>query len=222
MYDNYVDRSNVQIGTKNGPSNFFKLNLYNDKPTIPGYNPDKGDCNATLTGATEGLFYPKNLNDETVINYYRRTICRTLPLHYNSTTEKQGMKVLEYVLRPESFARLENKSADCTNGKYEFDIPDGMSDLSKCYFNFPMVLSLPHFYGHNNGKWVERLGGIKPNQTLHESKIYAEPVMGVGLHQFARSQVNVLVQDLSNYPQKYHKFSNMVVPIFWGEFVSIL
>lgn len=63
----------------------------------------------------------------------------------------------EYVLHPSSLNRKENLTADCVKGSDEDPIPDGLMDISKCYFNFPMVLSLPHFYGFENGSWMNRL-----------------------------------------------------------------
>lgn len=216
-----MDRVNVQVGQTNGNEDFFKMNLYNDRPSIPGYYPERGDCNASLVGSTEGILYPKMMTNASVINYYRSSICRVIPLYYNSTTEMRGMKVLEFVLPPSAMNRNKNLSADCSKGDDPDDyLPDGLSDLSKCYYNFPMVLSLPHFYGFEDSPWMSRLSGLQAEKELHESKIYAEPVIGVGLHQFARSQSNIYIRDLSGFSDIYKRFSHMVIPVFWGELVS--
>lgn len=98
------------------------------------------------------------MTNETVIKYFRKCICQVIPLHYESTTELLGLKVNEYVLRPESMKRKANLSADCFRGPDDYEIlPDGLTDMSKCYFNFPMVLSLPHFFGFENASWNDRL-----------------------------------------------------------------
>lgn len=64
--------------------------------------------------------------------------------------------------------------------------------------------------------------GLLPDVDKHESTIYAEPVLGVGVKQFARSQVNTYVRDLSGFPNIFQRFSKMVLPLFWGELVRII
>lgn len=69
-----------------------------------------------------------------------------------------GLKVHEFVLRPESLRRKANLTADCFKGPdADAHLPDGLTDMSRCYFNFPMVLSLPHFIGAEDGAWNDRL-----------------------------------------------------------------
>lgn len=98
------------------------------------------------------------MNNETVIQYFRRSICQVIPLHYEKSSRLNGLAVNEYILHPESLNRKANLSADCVKGSEDDDpIPDGLTDISKCYYNFPMVLSLPHFYGFENGAWMKRL-----------------------------------------------------------------
>lgn len=62
--------------------------------------------------------------------------------------------------------------------------------------------------------------GLKVDPEKHQSRIYAEPVLGIGVKQVARSQVNTFVRDLSGFPHIFQRFSHMVIPIFWGELVS--
>lgn len=98
------------------------------------------------------------MNNETVIKYFRKSICQVIPLHYEKASVMNGLAVNEFVLHPESMNRKKNLTADCVKGSDGEDIiPDGLTDISKCYFNFPMVLSLPHFYGFENGSWMRRL-----------------------------------------------------------------
>lgn len=59
--------------------------------------------------------------------------------------------------------------------------------------------------------------GLDPQREKHQSRIFAEPILGLGVKQFARSQVNTYVRDLSGFPRIFQRFSNMVIPIFWGE-----
>lgn len=181
------------------------------------------------------------MTNETVINYFRKSICQVIPLTYNKATELHGLKVFEYELLPKVLKRKENLTTDCTRGQEEI-LPDGLSDMSRCYYNFPMVLSLPHFYGFENGTWLKRLvgfelichyasqiilwsltpfqSGIEAIPEKHGSKIMVEPVLGLGVKQYARSQVNTYIRDLTGFPTIFERFSHMVIPLFWGEMVS--
>lgn len=67
--------------------------------------------------------------------------------------------------------------------------------------------------------WIFKQSGLEPTEEKHKSKIFAEPTLGVGVRQFARSQVNVNVKDLTGFPHIFQRFSNMVIPIFWAELV---
>lgn len=45
---------------------------------------------------------------------------------------------------------------------------------------------------------------------------------GTPLRSVARMQSNLRVHDMSGFPTDYRKFSNLVVPLFWAEYVSII
>lgn len=82
-----------------------------------------------------------------------------IPLYFDGLNEVQGMEVFEYALRPaEVYKRKANLSEDCGKGSDPYHIlPDGLADLSKCYYGFPMVLSAPHFFGFENQSYAQRV-----------------------------------------------------------------
>ena len=41
---------NVKVGQENGFQEFFNMQEYNYQTTVPGFELDKGDCNATIIG----------------------------------------------------------------------------------------------------------------------------------------------------------------------------
>lgn len=111
-----------------------------------------------LPGSSEAYLYNRKMTKKTVIKYFRKSICQVIPLHYERSSELLGLAVNEYVLRPESMSRKKNLTADCYKGtEYGYVLPDGLTDMAKCYFNFPMVLSLPHFFGFEDAPWNTRL-----------------------------------------------------------------
>jgi hypothetical protein len=135
MYKNYSDRVNVKIGEKHGGENFFKINTWNYRKTVPGFYPENGDCNANLEGSTEGAIYSQPVRKNSTILYWRKSLCRVVPLYFDEEVDWDRLKSYKFVLREDVFDRFENESLDCYKGS---NLPDGLTDVSKCYFGkFP-------------------------------------------------------------------------------------
>ncbi|GAB0087486.1 scavenger receptor class B member 1 [Sergentomyia squamirostris] len=217
MYKDPTDRVNVKIGTASGHENFFKINFFNHRPTVPGYRSERGDCFASIENSTEGSFYPQRLTNQSVLKYWRKTICRPTDLYYKEDLTDQGIPGMKFVLPGNVFDRTEPRDQDCYRGEDESDYPDGLSDASKCYHGFPIVISNPHFL-NRTGEWVEKLEGINPQQDIHEGFAIVEPYTGIPLRACARTQSNIFVNKLSGYSNDdLMKFSGMVVPMIWGD-----
>uniref|UniRef100_A0A1B0DID4 Uncharacterized protein n=1 Tax=Phlebotomus papatasi TaxID=29031 RepID=A0A1B0DID4_PHLPP len=218
IYKSFSDRQNVKIGTAHGHEHFFEMNLYNDRPTVPGFRPEIGECYATIENSTEGLFYPQRLTDESVLMYWRKTICRPSYLYYTEDVTVNGVTGKKYVLPDSTYDRTQPLEEDCYRGEDGAEYPDGLSDASKCYHGFPIVISKPHFL-NRTGKWVKKLEGMTPNEEDHGSFIIAEPLTGVPLRECARSQSNIFIGKLSGFSNPdLMKFSDMVVPMLWLEY----
>ncbi|KAG5677882.1 hypothetical protein PVAND_007599 [Polypedilum vanderplanki] len=211
IYRNFTDRVNVNIGTKHGAKNFFAINTWNNKPTVPRF---ENECNASLKGSSEGALYPALSTKDTVLWYWRKTLCRPVPLHFDEEFICDGLKAYKYILRYDVYDRLENKVEDCYRGD---NLPNGLSDLSKCFFDQPIVASFPHFCDRT-GPWNQNIEGIKCNKSIHQSYTVIEPRFGVPLRQKAVSQSNVVLKDLSNFKYSFARFSKMVIPMFWLEY----
>jgi CD36 family len=121
----------VKIGERHGHEGFFQINTWNYRQSVPNYYPEKGDCNASLSGTSEGALFPQFNTNESVLWYWRKTLCRAVPLYFDSETQIGNLKGYKYILRDDVYDRFENKTADCYKGS---DLPDGLSDVSKCFF----------------------------------------------------------------------------------------
>lgn len=161
------------------------------------------------------------MTNETVLKYFRKSICKVVYLNYQGETELQGLKALKFVDNPESYKTWKaDGSRDCFSGPEDHILPDGLTDLSKCYYNFPMVMSPPHFLGFENASYARRVSGLRSNPELHESRMFVEPLLGIGMKELARSQMNTYVHDLSGFPAIFNRLSGMVVPVAWVDLVS--
>lgn len=54
-------------------------------------------------------------------------------------------------------------------------LPEGLSDVTDCYYGFPIALSYPHFLDADPAI-LEQVTGSTPNRTLHESFFLVNPV----------------------------------------------
>ncbi|KAL7046310.1 hypothetical protein ACKWTF_002538 [Chironomus riparius] len=216
VYKNFTDRVNVNIGLKHGHKKFFTINTWNDHPNVPRFNIDSGACNASLKGSTEGAIYPGLASKETVFWFWRKTLCRKVPLFFEKEFSMYNLKAYKYVLRYDVFDRNNDTEADCYKGD---NLPNGLSDVSKCFFDQPIAASFPHFC-KRSGPWDKYIEGLSPNESIHDSYTIVEPNYGVPMKQKAVSQSNVILKDLSSYKSDFARFSNMIIPMFWLEYVT--
>jgi CD36 family len=101
---------------------------------------------------------------------------------------------------------------------FPIDIHHSSRFLSYFPSDQPIVASFPHFYARP-GKFLEKLDGLHPRADKHRSYTIIEPTLGVPLNQRAVSQSNVVTKDLSAFKADIARFSNMVIPMFWIEYV---
>ena len=83
----------------------------------------------------------------------------------------------------------------------------------------PIAASFPHFC-KRSGPWDKYIDGLSPNESIHDSYTIVEPNYGVPMKQKAVSQSNVILKDLSSYKSDFARFSNMIIPMFWLEYVT--
>ncbi|CAG9577115.1 unnamed protein product [Danaus chrysippus] len=213
IYDGFSDNYTVKIGPQWGHHEFFKIDRLNGAQNFREYDIHK--CQDRVTGATEGVMYHHHMSKSDVLYALRKTVCKPLPLYFDKELKMDGVPVYRYNLSERAFDRQRNGS-DC----YATDdpLPDGVSDASKCFFDFPMVASYPHFYTGSPHKDTY-VTGFKPDSEKHRSYVIVEPITGTPYDAVARLQCNLRISDLSGfYSSMYEKFSNLILPIGWIEY----
>jgi len=85
----------------------------------------------------------------------------------------------------------------------------------------PFAASQPHFRGRSEG-FTKKFEGLHANEENHTSFTIVEPTMGIPMAQSARSQMNLVIPKLGfMFLKEYQLFSDMILPLFWVEYVSI-
>lgn len=134
MYQNFDDRYNVRVGPNYSYDHFFEITSVNGGETVPGFDLSRGECNASVVGSTEGALYKNHLTENSVLWYWRKPLCRQVPLHYEKKVQKGPFDCLKFVLREDVYDRMENQTNDCYKGFFQ-TLPDGLSDVSKCFYS---------------------------------------------------------------------------------------
>ncbi|CAH2015941.1 unnamed protein product [Acanthoscelides obtectus] len=129
--------------------------------------------------------------------------------------EKYGVTAYKYTLLPTTYDRTLPEEDDCYKG--EPTLPNGLADVSVCYFDTAIAASFPHYlYGDDVVQnYVE---GLNPDVKKHESYVIVEPNTGIPLHGIARSQINLVMKNMRGFNQKMQKFSDMSIPLVWLEY----
>ncbi|KAL0858783.1 hypothetical protein ABMA27_011252 [Loxostege sticticalis] len=212
IYADFTDDVTVKVGHQWGDRSFFQIDRFRGHPQLPGYDPE--ECPDRLYGSTEGVMYQQRLTKQDVVLYWRKTVCKVMPLYFDQEITVDNVPVYRYNLSESVFERVSN-GTDCYDTVPS--LPPGLSDGSKCYFDFPMVVSYPHFYtGHPPRDAF--VTGLKPDRYKHNSYVIVEPLTGTPFRSVARMQSNLRVHDMSGYSYEYQKFSNLVLPLFWAEY----
>ncbi|KAM3956252.1 scavenger receptor class B member 1 [Aphomia sociella] len=212
IYSDFTDEITVKIGPQWGHEEFFQIDRFRGEPQLPGYDPN--ECPDRIFGSSEGVMYRQHLTKEDVIVYWRKTVCKVMPLYFDSELLVDNVPVYRYNLSETVFERVTN-GTDCYDT--EPPLPAGLSDSSKCYFNFPMVVSYPHFYTGRPPK-DRYITGLQPDRFKHNSYAIVEPLTGTPFRSVARMQSNLRVHDISSFHGPYAKFSNLILPMFWAEY----
>lgn len=93
----------------------------------------------------------------------------------------------------------------------QFDQPAGL----------PVAASSPHFFGREE-LYKDTIDGLHPTYDQHVSYIILEPTLGIPIRQCAKSQSNLVIPNLRGLSIDLARFSDMVLPLFWLQYVRIL
>ncbi|KAG5877696.1 hypothetical protein JTB14_018169 [Gonioctena quinquepunctata] len=215
IYDDYVDNVTVYIGPKFDERHFFLIDKYDGSEYLPSREKQCGD---KLKGSSEGVSYPQRLSKNDTLRYFRKTLCKVVELKFDHEVHTYGLDAYKYVMDPFSYSRTSPPNMDCYKGIPT--LPNGLIDVSPCYYDTALAASFPHFlYGDEEIK--QNVEGLQPNKEIHESYVIVEPNTGIPLNGAARSQLNLVVKDMKGFNKEIQKFSNLSIPLVWIEYIQV-
>ncbi|XP_025408763.1 scavenger receptor class B member 1-like [Sipha flava] len=217
IYNKFTDEVTVYMGPENEPR-FFTVENYNGKPNLGIWDDMKCD---SVQGATEGVTYHQFISKNDTLKYLRKTMCRVTPLKYKNEVVKSGMTMYKFVLPRTVYAHPQTDPSleDCFQNPESTSLLSGLSDVSPCYYDFPIAASFPHFL-NGDPKLFNSISGLHPTEEKHGSYLIVEPLTGVPVESRARSQSNLVMHPTSGF-SNIDKFSNMTIPMFWAEYNQV-
>lgn len=197
---------------KDDITRYATIDNWNGMSKLPHWKTD--ECNAIH--GTDGTAFPPDLTPNTTLHIYNPDLCRSIPLVFQKTVQRQGIDGYRFGPPTDLFDSVEAKPENdcfCTTGPPCSQ--QGLFNMSACKFGAPLSVSWPHFL-HGDPKLLEDVEGLSPNRDLHEFYIDLQPKLAVALGAKARLQINLQLSTVEDIKQ-VAGIREMVLPIFWFE-----
>lgn len=212
---------NVNIGTKHGPENFFKVNTLNSEPFIIGYKDyEYENCpQYGIVGATETTGIQPNLTPQSIIKPYSFMLPRAFETFFAKKYQKGILDIYQFQFHDRNYQRSNSSENNCLGKIGSVNLPDGLMDSSKIAFGVPFALSPPHFLGFT-GPWDDYLGEFSPDPEKHISSIVLEAVTGFQMKVEASLQLNLVLPNYRLNP-RINQIGGKILPLAWMNYVRI-
>ncbi|XP_047542483.1 scavenger receptor class B member 1-like isoform X1 [Vanessa atalanta] len=209
MYDFDGDYETIFTG-ENDISLSGLIDTYRGSTDLPQW--DGKHC-SNVQYASDGTKFKGAVARNETILFYRKSLCRSAPLIPAEEGTKHGFKAYKYVF-PEHMLdngkHIEENKCFCRYGKC---LPEGLIDVTDCYYGFPIALSYPHFY-KGEDILFSKVEGLTPNKEQHETRFWIQPDSGLPLDITSKFQINMALGDISLI-ENTARFANMHLPLLW-------
>lgn len=206
---------------KQAPFHIFK---WNNSPGLKewGYrDPEDGTTDPVtkemlVEGAFEGTIFPSYMEPNRNLTLFRKAFCRPVPITFiKESISEEGFDVYEYQIAPYIFETVDQHPGNrvyCHKGRCP---KRGLGNIAPCYYDIPIVLSLPHFL-NSDPSILASLDGLAPNETQHQGIALIHSKYGLPLGGNLRIQINLDVGE-TKFNTITKPFNGLVMPLFWIE-----
>ncbi|KAL1502498.1 hypothetical protein ABEB36_007634 [Hypothenemus hampei] len=196
----------VKIGPKYGNENFFAIDNIDGSDWLPTYS----DCKPKFNHTSEPTLFPQFLTKNQTLRVWKSILCQDVGLKFAKVVKEGIYSAYHYTVPLDTFNRTIPENKDCFKG--DPILPNGLSDISTCYSNYPFAASFPHFMGADSIVSA-RIKGLKPDIKKHGSYLTAERLSGVPLKGRAVFQVNLVFNKIYGFGEKLRRFTDLYMPI---------
>ncbi|XP_014612673.1 PREDICTED: sensory neuron membrane protein 2-like isoform X2 [Polistes canadensis] len=181
-----------------------------------------GDEECDKIAGTDGsMFPPKWIKNRNIpLHVYIKEFCKTFNFNFHEYSNVQGVPSFKYKLSLDSFQESSKETCFCPkitlNSNERKCPPIGTLNISTCYENLPIILSLPHFYGADKSL-IESIDGLKPEQNLHESTLDLHQFLALVMNGTLRMQLNMEFKKVFGAAYSNKLKDNLILPLIWSE-----
>jgi scavenger receptor class B protein 1 len=162
---------------------------------------------------TTGEFYGFHKSREEVIGLFAPNMCRTMEFDYEKDIEVHGLKAYKYG----GDRVIDNGTKYNDRACYsEGFMPSGIMNISKCRYNSPVSMSLPH-YLYGDPFYGDQVEGLNPIKEKHEFFVGLEPTTGIPIKVASRLQANVLFRNDPGVTL-FKDIKDTIIPAMWVEY----
>ncbi|CRL06508.1 CLUMA_CG019609, isoform A [Clunio marinus] len=177
-----------------------------------------GEHCSNIQDASDGTKFKSFIKPNETLKFFRKSMCRPQRLVRtdSSVDTVQGLEAVKYQFEKNA---LDNGVHDEANKCFCRDghcLAEGLSDVTDCYYGFPIALSYPHFLDADP-ILLENVTGSSPNRSVHESFFMLNPTSGLPLKLSVKFQINLVMSDVRTMAH-VEKFSHLTIPMLWFEF----
>ncbi|CAH2101746.1 unnamed protein product [Euphydryas editha] len=186
------------------------IDTYRGSTDLPHW--DGKHC-SNVQYASDGTKFRGAVSRNQSILFYRKSLCRAAPLIPIEEGVRHGFKAYKYMFPEHMLDNGKNIEENKCFCRYGNCLPEGLIDVTDCYYGFPIALSYPHFY-KGDEVLFSKVDGLTPNQEQHETRFWIQPDSGLPLDISSKFQINMALGDLTLI-QNTDKFANMYLPLLW-------
>ena len=151
---------------------------------------------ANAINGTEGLLFRPFLTEDDVLEVFADDAVRTVRLIHTDTQELNGISVFSYGIENATF---ESAFTNPENARWGSWNPDGLFFIGPTQDpTIPVFASKAHFLD-GDPSLLEKVSGLSPDRELHDSVLNVEPLTGANVQLSLRLQINVQVNQSSDY-----------------------
>lgn len=174
------------------------------------------DKYANMLNGTDGTQFAPDVDKENKFYVFSPEICRSVYFKYEQEVTLKDIKLYRVTVPDNVFKSGDvyppNKGFCVTPGC----LPSGLLNISLCQpMNPPVVASPPHFY-QSDKSLLEKVHGLKPEKSKHETFLEIEPITGVVMRGAQRVQINIALESVDVLTQTKGSFEKVFLPFMFA------